>query len=195
MKTISLAPLLLLSLTLPAAAEAYKCRQPDGRTEISSEPCASGSSTVKSVPDETVSEQSRERAEREAERMRNLSDKNDAARLATEKAEREERERAAARQRQSYVPPPSQVDDCLRTVDRMALDPSRRAELIAGCQSTGSIQPVYVPTPYYGAPYFGTPGYVRPPQRPLPEPMPNPPPARPGKPVDLYKVPSNSRSR
>lgn len=192
MKTISLAPLLLLSLVLPAAAEAYKCRQPDGRTEISSEPCASGSSTVKSVPDETVSEQSRERAEREAERMRKLSDKNDAARLATEKAEREERERAA-RQRQSYVPPPSQVDDCLRTVDRMALDSTRRAELIAGCQSTGAVQPVYVPVPYYTVP-----GYVRPPHRPHPEPMPSPPPnnpAKPGKPVDLYKVPGNSLGR
>jgi hypothetical protein len=80
----------------------------------------------------------------------------------------------------------------------MALDSSRRAELTAGCHSTGAVQPVYGAEPYYGATYYGAPGYIRPVRRPHPEPMPSPPhdnATKPGKPVDLYKVPSNSRSR
>jgi len=195
MKTISFAPLLLLSLALPAAAEAYKCRQPDGRTEISSEPCAGGSSTVKAVADDEVTPENRERAERNAERMRNQAEKNEASRLAREKAEREEREQAA-RQRQTYAPSTSQIDDCLHTLDRMALEPSRRAELVAGCQSSGAVQPVYAPAPYYAAPYYGSPGYVRPPHRPHPEPLPIPPetPAKPGKP-NYYKSPNNYKVR
>lgn len=161
MKTTSLAPLLLLTLALPVAAQAYKCRQPDGRTEISSEPCGAGSKTLKEVEDENIPEENRLRAEREAERQRELVEQNAKNRQAVEKQEREERARA----------------------ERQRLAAEARAK---------PAEPVYVPVPYYA------PGYVRPPyhpNRPHPEPMPTPPPARPGKPVDLYKVPNNSRNR
>ena len=195
MKTIFLLPLLGLALALPAQAEAYKCRQPDGRTEISNAPCAGNSSTVKAIPDDVVPEERRESAERAAERQRQISDKNDAARLAREKTEAEERERAESKQAAAYAPPASQVEECLRTVERMALEASRRSELIAGCQRTGTIQPVFSPEPYYAAPYYyGTPGYVRPSPKPHPTPQPVPPtgsqPAKPGK-TDLFKVPAN----
>jgi hypothetical protein len=161
MKTISLAPLLLLTLALPVAAQAYKCRQPDGRTEISSEPCGAGSKTLKEIEDENVPEENRLRAEREAERQRELVEKNEKNRQAVDKQEREERERA----------------------ERQRLAAEARAR---------PAEPVYVPVPYY------TPGYVRPPyypNRPHPEPVPPMLTPRPGKPVDLYKVPGNTRGR
>lgn len=162
MKTISLAPLLLFGLALPAAAEAYKCRQPDGRTEISSEPCAAGSKTLKEVEDENVPEENRLRAEREVERQRELVEKSEKNRQAMDKQEHEERERA------------------------------ERQRLAAEANAKPG-EPVYVPVPYYA------PGYIRPPyypNRPHPEPVPPTPSPRPGKPVDLYKVPgSNTRNR
>jgi len=174
MKNISLAPLLLLTLALPVAAQAYKCRQPDGRTEISSEPCGAGSKTLKEVEDGPggpgrkssrgvgdgkVPGENRSGAERGAERQRELVNKSEKSRQAMEKQEREERERA----------------------ERQRLAAEARAR---------PGDPVYVPVPYY------TPGYVRPPHYPnRPHPEPVQPPPRPGKPVDLYKVPSNSRNR
>lgn len=103
MKAISSLLLLLLSFSHPALADVYKCRQPDGRTEISSDPCPGGSSTLKSIPDDALPEATVERAEREAERMRNLADKNQAARLAQEKEERAASERAE-KQRQKNAP-------------------------------------------------------------------------------------------
>ena len=198
MKTSRIALLLLLGSTLTVHAEVYKCRQPDGRTEISNSPCSGGSSTIKAIPDDTVSEASRRQAERDADRLENYADKLEAERKAGEAAERRQlkEQQAAARQ----GPAPASIESCLRTLDRMVLDSSRRAELEEGCRTTGSVQPVYVQDPYY----YGGSGYIRPPYPPRPPHPPHPPrpmptplpePVTPAKPVDLYKVPVAPRSR
>lgn len=198
MKTSRIALLLLLGSTLTVHAEVYKCRQPDGRTEISNSPCSGGSSTLKAIPEETVSEASRRQAERDADRLENYADKLEAERMAKEATERKQlkEQQAAARQ----GPAPASIESCLRTLDRMVLDSSRRAELEEGCRTTGSVQPVYVQDPYY----YGGSGYIRPPYPPRPPHPPHPPrpmptplpePVTPAKPVDLYKVPVAPRSR
>jgi len=198
MKTSRIALLLLLGSTLTVHAEVYKCRQPDGRTEISNSPCSGGSSTLKAIPDDTVSEASRRQAERDADRLENYADKLEAERKAGEAVERRQlkEQQAAARQ----GPAPASIESCLRTLDRMVLDSSRRAELEEGCRTTGSVQPVYVQDPYY----YGGSGYIRPPYPPRPPHPPHPPrpmptplpePVTPAKPVDLYKVPVAPRSR
>ena len=194
MKTMHITLLVLLGCALPAQAEVYKCRQPDGRTEISNSPCSGGSSTIKAIPEDTVSEASRRQAEEDADRLENYADQLEAKRKAGEAAEqkqlKEQQVAAAARQ----GPSPASVQACLQTLDRMALDLSRRAELEDGCRATGSVQPVYVQDPYY----YGGSGYIRPPHpphppRPVPKPLPAP--VTPAKPVDLYKVPSAPRNR
>ena len=192
MKTMHITLLVLLGCALPAQAEVYKCRQPDGRTEISNSPCSGGSSTIKAIPEDTVSETSRRQAEADADRLENYADQLEAKRKAGEAAEHKQlkEEQAAARQ----GPSPASVQACLQTLDRMALDLSRRAELEDGCRATGSVQPVYVQDPYY----YGGSGYIRPPYpphppRPVPKPLPAP--VTPAKPVDLYKVPSAPRKR
>ena len=198
MKTSRIALLLLLGSTLTVHAEVYKCRQPDGRTEISNSPCSGGSSTLKAIPEETVSEASRRQAERDADRLENYADKLEAERMAKEATERKQlKEQQAAAQQ---GPAPASIESCLRTLDRMVLDTSRRAELEDGCRATGSVQPVYVQDPYY----YGGSGYIRPPYPPRPPHPPHPPrpmptplpePVTPAKPVDLYKVPVAPRSR
>lgn len=198
MKTSRIALLLLLGSTLTVHAEVYKCRQPDGRTEISNSPCSGGSSTLKAIPEETVSEASRRQAERDADRLENYADKLEAERKAGEAAERRQLKERQAAARQG--PAPASIESCLRTLDRMVLDSSRRAELEEGCRTTGSVQPVYVQDPYY----YGGSGYIRPPYPPRPPHPPHPPrpmptplpePVTPAKPVDLYKVPVAPRSR
>lgn len=94
-KTIC-ALLYLALLALPAQADAYKCRQPDGSTVISNIPCSDGGRTVKTTPKDTVSETNREQAEKDAERLEEYTDKLESRRLAQEEAERKERERLAA---------------------------------------------------------------------------------------------------
>ena len=195
MKTRQIAFLMLLGYALTAHAEVYKCRQPDGRTEISNSPCTGGASTIKAVPDDVVPEASRLQAERDADRLEDYTDKLEAERKTGEAAERKQlkEQQAAARQ----GPSPASVQACLQTLDRMALDLSRRAELEEGCRATGSVQPVYAQDPYY----YGGSGYIRPPlpphpphpPRPIPKPLPEP--IIPAKPVDLYKGPSAPRTR
>ena len=197
MKTTYITLLVLLACALPAQAEVYKCRQPDGRTEISNSPCSGGSSTVKSIPDDIVSEASRQQAERDADRLEDYTDRLEAERKTGEAAERKQLKEQQAEARQG--PSPTSVQACLQTLERMALDLARRAELEEGCRATGSVQPVYVQEPYY----YGGSGYIRPPH-PYPPHPPHPPrpgvtplpaPATPAKPVDLYKVPSAPRNR
>ena len=197
MKSTHITLLVLLACALPAQAEVYKCRQPDGRTEISNSPCSGGSSTVKSIPDDIVSEASRQQAERDADRLEDYTDRLEAERKTGEAAERKQLKEQQAEARQG--PSPTSVQACLQTLERMALDLARRAELEEGCHATGSVQPVYVQEPYY----YGGSGYIRPPH-PYPPHPPHPPrpgvtplpaPATPAKPVDLYKVPSAPRNR
>lgn len=149
--------LFFLAFALPAQAEAYKCRKPDGSTQISSEPCTGGSSTVRTVEDEPVPEATRQQAERNAERQRRRADQLQAERRAGEAEERRARERELERERRASKQP----------------------------------ETVYVPTPaYIGGAYV--PPYARPPRPVHPDdPAPSP---KPGKPVDLYKVPNAPRS-
>ncbi len=186
-------PLLLLLVTLPAAADIYKCRQPNGRTEISYSPCAGGSNTIKAMPDDTVSEANRRQAERDNERMENYADKLEAKREADEATERRAREKQQAAAAAYAGPSAARVESCLRTLDRMVLDSTRRSEMENGCRATGSVQPVNQTAPYY----YGGPAYVVPhPPHPRPKPLPapvNPSPS--GKPASVYQSPNNYRAR
>ncbi|MEN9478885.1 MAG: hypothetical protein RLZZ298_280 [Pseudomonadota bacterium] len=161
--------LLLALLAFSATADVYKCRQPNGSTEISSSPCTGGSSTVKTLADEVISPESRRQAERHVEQMRIDAERLEATRRADAALERQELEA----QRQASGPSPSAIEDCLRTLDRLALEASRRKELEATCQSKGSVEPVYVPVPYYVGPTYVRPVHPAPPQT-RPEPLPAP---------------------
>ena len=156
-------------LTFSATADVYKCRQPNGSTEISNSPCAVGSSTVKTVADELVTEENRRQAKRNVEQMRIDAEKLEATRRADEAIERRQQEE----QRQASGPSPSAIQDCLRTLDRIALDAKRRAELETTCQTKGAVEPVYIPVPYYPAPIYVRPVHPQPLQT-RPEPLPKP---------------------
>lgn len=172
-----------LALALPAQAEVYKCRLPDGRTEISNSPCEVGSRTVRTVAEEVVPADVREQAERDAERRRQQVERFDAERRSKEKEERE----TALRQPPAASNPvaSSKAEECLRTLARMTLDSSRRAELEASCLATGTIPPT-AGMPYY----YGGGGYVRTPPPPPPhlhlhlhsktKPLPEAAPVKPG---------------
>ena len=193
MKTNPFILLTFLAVALPAHGQAYKCRQPDGSTQISSEPCAGGARTLKEVDEDAVSPEARARAERDAEQARQRADRLEGERRADEAAERKERER---QRKESGLPSEAAIQQCLNTLGRMNLDSSRRSEMENGCYATGKIEPVYTETyqqPYYGGGYY--PVYPYPPRPPRPPyPPPPPPKDRPtAKPVDLYKVPSAPR--
>lgn len=186
-------PLLLLFFSLPAAADIYKCRQPDGRTEISNAPCAGRSNTIKAMPDDTVSEANRQQAERDNERMENYADKLEAKRQADEATERQSREKLQAAAAAYAGPSTASIESCLRTVDRMALDSTRRSEMENGCRATGSVPPVNQTAPYY----YGGPVYVVPhPPHVRPQLLPQPV-SRPaaGKPASIYQSPNSYRAR
>lgn len=193
MKTTPFILLSFLAVALPAHGQAYKCRQPDGSTQISSEPCAGGARTLKEVDEDVVSPEARARAARDAERARERADRLESERRADEAAERKERER---QRKESGLPSEAAIQQCLNTLGRMNLDSSRRSEMENGCYATGKIEPVYTESyqqPYYGGGYY--PAYPYPPRPPRPPyPPPTPPKDRPtAKPVDLYKVPGAPR--
>ena len=131
--------MLLLGCALTAQAEVYKCRQPDGSTQISSEPCSGGASTVKTIQDDTVPEAAREQAERDVQRQRQMANQMKSERQADEVAARKEQE---ALRKASGAPSQAAVQQCLNTLGRMSLDSSRRSELESGCYATGTLQPV-----------------------------------------------------
>ena len=81
-----------LAVALPAQAEVFKCRQPDGSTQISSEPCSGGASTIKTIQDDAVPEAAREQAERDVQRQRQMANQMKSERQADEAAERKEQE-------------------------------------------------------------------------------------------------------
>jgi hypothetical protein len=96
MNRYRLTALTLALLSLPASADVYKCRQPDGSSVISNSPCSDGGKTIKTAPNDTISAANREQAEKDADRLEEYADKLEAKRLAQEEAERKERERLAA---------------------------------------------------------------------------------------------------
>lgn len=143
----------LAFLALPAQAEIYKCRLPNGQTEISNSPCPSGSGTLKVRPDEAVSEQSRQQAERDVARMRDYVEKREATKRLDEVAEREQRAAGNQASAQQAVYQSANMDECLNVLAQYSLEAGRRAELEAICRAKPKSEPVIggvpVPVPYY----------------------------------------------
>jgi len=206
--------LLITLLALPAQADIYKCRLPNGRTEIPNAPCPSGSGTLTVRPDDPVSEQNRQQAERDVDRMRSFVEKREAVQRSEEAAERQRQssERQSAAQQRVYQS--GNMNDCLRELDQTPLEPARRAELEAICRAKAKSEPTLVPIPVFGgignpveacinnvmhqqlpatehnrriALCQGQPAPVIMPQ-PQPEPKPNPRPGKPCPPNDKFCV-------
>lgn len=193
MKTVPFLLLTFLAVALPAHGQAYKCRQPDGSTQISSEPCAGGARTLKEVDEDVIPDDVRAKAQRDVDRQRQRADQLKAERKADEAQERRD---AEAQRKAAGLPSPAAVQQCLSTVGRMNIDSSRRAELESECTVTGQIAPVYNETyqqPYYGGVYYPAHPYPPRPRPPYPPPPPKDKPT--AKPVDLYKVPNAPRNR
>lgn len=156
-------PLLLLALLTPlalclsrdAAANAYKCRLPDGSVEIASRPCTTGSATLSVQNEEKIPESRRREAEEEVRRLRTQIERREASQRDTPA-----RDPQAATQPQNAnnvpgpeTPPPASpkrtVEACLQELDRHALDPSQRLNLESACRSNPDAQLVFVPVPVY----------------------------------------------
>lgn len=147
-----LPPLLIaLAAPLPTMADAYKCRQPNGQTEISNRPCPVGSSTVSVKQDEVISEARRREAERDVERMRSYVERREAEqRAATPTAP----EASAARSVAPASPLPARrygdPEACLQGLEQQVLEASQRARLEAECRNlvtppANNPQPGYLP--------------------------------------------------
>ncbi len=174
--------LCLAIFALPATADVYKCRLPNGQTEISNSPCASGSGTLKVRPDDTVPEQSRLQAERDAARMREYAEKREAAKRLDEQAERKDeaarRDTAASRE----VYQSATMDECLATLARHAPEAGRQAELEAICRAKPKSEPsAPAPTQQIIVPVY-PPSHLHDKLRPRPPVKyePTTPPAKPG---------------
>lgn len=170
-----LPPLTALIFSSMVSADIYKCRLPNGQTEISNTPCAAGA-TLKTRPEERVSEADRQQAERDLERMRDYVDKREAAQRA-ESAGDYERQRLQASQRLSSPIATgnySNADECLRDVAQMALGATQRAQMEAECRQIAPRAPTAISSPYpvvvpvYVAPP-PTPHQPKPPKKPEPE--------------------------
>lgn len=141
-----LAALLVL---LPAAgrAEVYKCRLADGRIEISNTGCAN-SSTLSVRRDETVSPENRARAEREVEQMREYVEQREAAGRSAPSTTPPPA-RPSVNPPSAPPPPPAAIEECLRDLERQAMEADKRAEMEASCRSTAKAQPVADGQPIY----------------------------------------------
>lgn len=135
--------LALLSLGLltgtAALADIYRCRWPDGRTEIRSEPCPAGS-RGEQHREPAISPEQRAAAEREAERQRALLEARTTERAATETADSPSPAVNHARAMET-TPPPALVEECLADLERRALSSGERAELETACRRTGRALP------------------------------------------------------
>lgn len=169
--------LLVALLALPVQADIYKCRLANGRTEISNAPCPAGSGTLTARPDDPVSEQSRQQAERDVERMRSFVEKREATQRTEEAAERQRQssERQAATQQRVYQS--GSLSECLRELELNPVEPARQAELEAVCRAKAKSEPTLVPVPVYGGPNFMP--HPRPHHHPEPKPKPQTKPASP----------------
>jgi len=140
--------LLGLALPLSAQANAYKCRLPGGKVEISSTPCPDGSKTVSSQTSDTVSPEQREAAEQRLKQEREFLKDREAARAAE-----------AARQPPPPPPPPpppepppappptvvpgntvivtDPVSTCVSGVNAQRLTPQQRESQLIACNNLG----------------------------------------------------------
>ena len=169
----TLLPLLAgLMLIQPAGAEIYKCRLPNGKTEISNSPCPGGSGTLAVRPDEAVSETNRQQAERDVERMRNYVEKRENTQRADIAAERQLQNQKQA----ATVNPPRNYGDpdaCLRDVAQRALEANQRAQMEAECRNL--VRPPDPPQTVHVPVYVAPPVYPHHPHSPHPQPQPKPP--------------------
>ena len=191
-------PLLLLALLTPltlslsrdAAANAYKCRLPDGSVEIASRPCTSGSATLSVHNEEKIPENRRREAEEEVRRLRTQIERREAAQRDTPArdpqgaTQPQNTNPAPATEAQPPAPPKRTVEECLQELDRHALDPSQRLNLESACRSNPDTQLVFVPVPVYTQQPGAVPGTPRPLIQVVPKPpqAPSPIPATPLKP-------------
>lgn len=161
---------LLLSLPLTGFAQVYKCRLPNGQTEISTQPCSTGK-TLDVRQEERISDADRQAAERDLERVRNFVDKREAARRADQAADLEQQRLNSRRQNNnSEGRVYGSADECLRDAAQMGLEGSQRQQMEADCRRIGAnSQPMTVFVPY---PVVSP--IVRPPP---PPPQPRPAPA------------------
>jgi hypothetical protein len=160
----------LISLSVPANADIYKCRLPDGKTEISNIPCPTGSGTVTARPDERVSEAARRAAEQDVARMRSYVEKREAVQRAEVAAEREARPASQPSTSSASRPQPQSgnSEECLRNVAQMVLETSQRAQMEADCRNIASPPPVYVPVPV-AVPAYPQPHHHHPQSEPEPK--------------------------
>ncbi len=143
--------LIVLALPLPAMADAYKCRQPSGQTEISNRPCSAGSSTVSVKQDEVISDARRREAERDVERMRSYVERREAEQRAAAPPTPE----APSTRSVAPVPPAparryGDPEACLQNLEQQVLEASQRARLEAECRNlvaapANNPQPGYLP--------------------------------------------------
>lgn len=159
-QALLIVPLLVL-LALPAQADIYKCKLPNGGTEISNSPCPSGSGTLTARPDETVPAESRQQAERDVARMRDFVTQREAEQRREEAAERqlqaEDRQRAAT---QRVYQTPS-MEECLRELGQQTLDSKRRSELESICRAKARQEPTQVVVPVHGGVVYSPDACIR----------------------------------
>jgi len=173
MRSIVLLILPTLLLPLAAQADAYKCRLPGGKVEISSTPCSEGSKTLSSHASDAVTPEQREAAEQRLKREREFIRDREAARAAE----------AARQPPPPPTPPPmpasepavtpgtiivmDPVSSCIASVQSQRMTPVQRESQIARCRNLDR-----------------RPDHVHPP-RSVVEPVPVP--RRPGVPIALEK--------
>lgn len=138
MKPLALALFIFcLQCTSVTQAEAYKCRLPDGRIEFSDRGCAGGSTLVVR-PDEKISPERQAQAERDLERMRRYIEERETAQQ-RELAERQAREGNTSSLLEKPSGPSSQaIENCLKEIDRLALNNLQRQQFEASCRSTAT---------------------------------------------------------
>jgi len=132
-----LLPLGLALLTVGAQADVYKCRLPDGRIEYSNTGCEK-SNTLTVRPDDNVSPETRAEAERNVERMRDYVREREAA---NRQPQPNSPPAGNASANAPTAPSPAAIDECLRDLERQAMDAGQRAAREAACQSAGRAQP------------------------------------------------------
>ncbi len=169
----TLVGMLLLCSSMAVHAQAYKCKTPDGRTEISDSPCRAGSKTEAVQAAEHITPEQRQQAEQDLERAKKYIAEREVAEREAEAAS--QARRAAAAQVAPPPPaspatPPSQeiyvggVDPytrCVRDVELLNLAPQRRLEMLDSCRSGSAYRsrtqtlapaPVIVVTPVVPVP-------------------------------------------
>ncbi len=133
---------LLVIFPTAAHADAYKCRSPDGRTVISSEPCGAADRTESVAPAEKISAEQKAEAERQLAR-----DRETAASLEKNRMAEEERSRGSGGDRLAEEES-ARRSRCLEDARREP-DAVLRANLIAACQGVAPANPTVVQQPVY----------------------------------------------